>query len=168
MPILSRPPLPVGLSGRAFSVALQPPICLAPIASSLPAAIPMVTGNERFAECEAPLLLARAHFNLVGARLGCARHGHFTKLYFAGFPAACNVVAFLFCLLDSPVWLNVAVTIFLSVITVVPVTFLHSFRGRRLRAVNVAATIVWLFSAVFLVVFAPAMPTFPAALWWAP
>ena len=88
------------------------------------------------------------------------------ELYFAGFPAAWNLVALYFYLLHSPVWLNVVVTIFLSAITVVPITFLHPFRVRRLRVANVSATVVWLAATVFLVIASPSMPTLVAVVWW--
>lgn len=87
--------------------------------------------------------------------------------YFAGFPAAWNVVAVYFYLLDTPVWLNAAVTVTLSVLTVVPITFLHPFRVRRLRLPNVAATVVWLVGTVLLVWASPAMPWLVSGMWWA-
>ena len=88
------------------------------------------------------------------------------ELYFAGFPAAWNLVALYFYVLHSPVWLNAGVTIFLAMITVVPITFLHPFRVRRLRAANVSATVVWLAATVFLVIVSPSMVTPVAVVWW--
>lgn len=88
------------------------------------------------------------------------------ELYFSGFPAAWNLVALFFYLLGSPVWLNVVVTVFLSIMTLVPVTFLHPFRVRRLRKSNVSATLVWFATTVILVILSPFMPPLPAILWW--
>lgn len=86
--------------------------------------------------------------------------------YFAGFPAAWNVVAVYFYLLATPVWLNIALTLFFSVITIVPITFLHPFRVRRLWVVNVIATAIWLATTVVLVVVSPLMPLVVAGFWW--
>ncbi len=86
--------------------------------------------------------------------------------YFTGFPAAWNVVAVCFFLLHPPLWLNIVVIVYLSVITVAPVTFLHPFRVRRLRVLNVIAATLWLGSTVTLVALAPLMPVLVSIMWW--
>jgi phosphatidylcholine synthase len=54
-----------------------------------------------------------------------------------------NAVAFyLFVLKPSP-WLTAAVIMILAVLTFVPFKFLHPFRVKRLRAVTLAALLLW-------------------------
>lgn len=86
--------------------------------------------------------------------------------YFTGFPAAWNVVAVYFFVLQPPVWLNIAVTLYLAAITIVPITFLHPFRVVRLRIPNVVATTIWLGSTVTLVALAPLRPAAVEVVWW--
>ena len=86
--------------------------------------------------------------------------------YFTGFPAAWNIVAVYFFVLNPPLWLNIAVTIYLSAITIVPITFLHPFRVKRLRIFNVVATTLWLGSSVTLVALAPVTPVSVSIIWW--
>ncbi len=89
-----------------------------------------------------------------------------SEWYFVGFPAAWNVVAVYFYLLNAPVLFNQLVTGLFAVITLLPLTFLHPFRVRRLRLANTVATAVWLVTTVALVAVAPAMPLWLAIVWW--
>jgi phosphatidylcholine synthase len=56
--------------------------------------------------------------------------------YFRGFPAVWNVVAFFFFLLRPGPWVAGFVVAALSVLTFVPIVFVHPFRVPRLRAVG--------------------------------
>jgi phosphatidylcholine synthase len=63
--------------------------------------------------------------------------------YFRGFPALWNAAAFYLFLLKPVPWLAVVIVVVLAVLTFVPFKFLHPMRVARLRAVNVAAVILW-------------------------
>jgi phosphatidylcholine synthase len=63
--------------------------------------------------------------------------------YFRGFPALWNAVAFYLFVLKPAPWLTAAVIVVLAVLTFVPFKFLHPFRVTRLRAVTLAALLLW-------------------------
>jgi phosphatidylcholine synthase len=63
--------------------------------------------------------------------------------YFRGFPALWNAAAFYLFLLKPAPWLAAAIVVALAVLTFTPFKFLHPMRVARLRAVNVAAVILW-------------------------
>jgi phosphatidylcholine synthase len=72
--------------------------------------------------------------------------------YFRGFPALWNAAAFYLFMLKLPPGANAAVVAALAVLSFAPFKFLHPFRVRRLRAVSIAAVIVWAVLAVIAVV----------------
>jgi phosphatidylcholine synthase len=63
--------------------------------------------------------------------------------YFRGFPTLWNAVAFYLFVLKLPPALAAATVVLLAVATFLPFKFLHPMRVRRLRAVNIAAVIIW-------------------------
>jgi phosphatidylcholine synthase len=63
--------------------------------------------------------------------------------YFRGFPALWNGAAFYLFLLKLPPWLNLAIVVALLLLTFAPFKFLHPFRVRRLRPLNIAAVLIW-------------------------
>ena len=63
--------------------------------------------------------------------------------YFRGFPALWNAVAFYLFVLKPAPWLTAAVIVVLAVLTFVPFKFLHPFRVTWLRAVTLAALLLW-------------------------
>lgn len=63
--------------------------------------------------------------------------------YFLGFPAIWNLVAFYLFLLRPDPWIGFAAILLLAVSTFVPVPFIHPFRVRRFRTVNMLALAVW-------------------------
>jgi phosphatidylcholine synthase len=63
--------------------------------------------------------------------------------YFRGFPALWNLVAFYLFLLKPAPSIAATVVACLAVLTFVPFKFLHPVRVARLRALNLAALIVW-------------------------
>lgn len=63
--------------------------------------------------------------------------------YFRGFPALWNAAAFYLFLLKPAPWLAAAVIVVLALLTFTPFKFLHPMRVARLRAVNVAAVLLW-------------------------
>lgn len=82
--------------------------------------------------------------------------------YFVGFPAAWNIVAVMLWVLHTPDWLNVAATLVLTVLTLVPTHYVHPVRVRRFRAFNIAAVGVWIATTAWLLVVHPVHPLLPA------
>jgi len=71
------------------------------------------------------------------------RHAKTKDNFFAGFPAAWNMIVLCFYLLQPPGWLAVLVVAVCAVLTFVPVTFIHPFRVRAYRRVTLAITGLW-------------------------
>jgi phosphatidylcholine synthase len=63
--------------------------------------------------------------------------------YFRGFPTLWNVAAFYLFLLEPAPWLAALLVALLAVATFLPFKFLHPFRVERLRALNIAAVVLW-------------------------
>ena len=66
-----------------------------------------------------------------------------TDNYFVGFPAAWNIVAVMMWVLALSGWLNIALTILLSILTLVPTHYVHPARVARVPAGKIAARGVW-------------------------
>lgn len=62
---------------------------------------------------------------------------------FRGFPAVWNVAAFYLFILEPPPWAGAAGIAILAVLTFVPLRFVHPFRVRRLRALNLMLLALW-------------------------
>jgi phosphatidylcholine synthase len=104
---------------------------LLPVALALPAAvIIVVTGALYFAD----------------------RDMKTSDNYFRGFPALWNAAAFYLFLLKPAPWLAAAIVVALAVLTFTPFKFLHPMRVARLRAVNVAAVVLWSALALIAVI----------------
>ncbi|WP_025126368.1 phosphatidylcholine synthase [Pseudomonas sp. PH1b] len=87
--------------------------------------------------------------------------------YFQGFPAAWNVVALCFYLLDPGPWASLLSIFALALLTATRVQFLHPFRVRKWMALNIIVTFVWLFSGALLVLSHPARSPSVMGLWLA-
>jgi phosphatidylcholine synthase len=72
--------------------------------------------------------------------------------YFRGFPTLWNAAAFYLFLLRPAPWLTAAIVAALAVITFVPIKFLHPIRVARLRALNIAALLLWSVLALVAIV----------------
>lgn len=70
--------------------------------------------------------------------------------YFRGFPAMWNLVVNIMFVLQSRPTVNVVVVILLSVLTVVPVKFMHPIRVRDFRHVTIPILVVWLGAMIYL------------------
>ena len=57
--------------------------------------------------------------------------------YFVGFPAAWNCVAIVMYVLQTPAWVNIAATIFLAIMTLVPLHYTHPARVKRFQIPNI-------------------------------
>jgi phosphatidylcholine synthase len=71
--------------------------------------------------------------------------------YFRGFPALWNVAAFYLFLLKLPPWLGALAVLALAALTFVPIHVVHPIRISHMRAITVAALMVWALLAVVAV-----------------
>jgi phosphatidylcholine synthase len=71
--------------------------------------------------------------------------------YFRGFPALWNVAAFYLFLLKLPPWLGALAVVALAALTFVPFHVVHPLRISHMRAITVAALMVWALLAVIAV-----------------
>jgi phosphatidylcholine synthase len=71
--------------------------------------------------------------------------------YFRGFPALWNIAAFYLFLLKLPPWLAAIVVAMLVALTFVPFHVVHPVRIAHLRALSMAAILVWTALALFAV-----------------
>lgn len=90
-----------------------------------------------------------------------------TDNYFVGFPAAWNVVAVYFYVLDLHPWVNLVTVLVLAALTLTRMKFLHPFRVRQFMPLNIAVTFVWLISSGLLIVQQPADLPILLGLWFA-
>ncbi|MEG3079481.1 CDP-alcohol phosphatidyltransferase family protein [Halomonas sp. 5021] len=75
--------------------------------------------------------------------------------YFVGFPAAWNIAAAYFYILDFPPFLTFATIAFLAILTVTRMKFLHPFRVRLFMPLNIAVTLAWCACTTSLVLSTP-------------
>lgn len=72
--------------------------------------------------------------------------------YFRGFPAIWNIAAFYIILLAPPAWVAVLFVGVLTVLTFLPVPFIHPVRVVRFRRLNLCLLVLWSFLAVVAIV----------------
>ena len=82
-----------------------------------------------------------------------------TDYYFVGFPAAWNIVALMFYVLQTPAVFNIIVTLIFVVLTLVPTHYAHPARVKRFRALNIGAVAVWFLATCWLVAIYPHRPS---------
>lgn len=70
--------------------------------------------------------------------------------YFIGFPAMWNLVVNVMFVLQSRPTINLVVVIVLSILTVVPVKFIHPIRVRDFRSITLPVLVIWLSTMVYL------------------
>ncbi|WP_347709758.1 phosphatidylcholine synthase [Halomonas llamarensis] len=75
--------------------------------------------------------------------------------FFVGFPAAWNIAAIYFYILDFPPLITFASIAFLAILTVTRMKFLHPFRVRLFMPLNIVVTLVWFVCATSLVLSTP-------------
>jgi len=68
-------------------------------------------------------------------------------LWFRGLPACWNVVVFYLFAFRPPAWATLAVLLVGAALMFAPIAGVHPLRVRRLRALTIAATLLWLASA---------------------
>ena len=70
--------------------------------------------------------------------------------YFSGFPALWNLVVLYFHLLGTSELINIAVVLFLSVFTFIPIKYVHPMRVLSLRKTTIMMTCFWCLTTVYL------------------
>ena len=75
--------------------------------------------------------------------------------YFSGFPALWNIVVLYFYILNTNVYVNLIVIIFLSVLTFIPIKFVHPLRVKKLRNITIFCTVIWSATTLKLITALP-------------
>tara|TARA_B100000686_G_C16577259_1_gene856164 strand:- start:42 stop:785 length:744 start_codon:yes stop_codon:yes gene_type:complete len=80
--------------------------------------------------------------------------------YFSGFPALWNIVVLYFFILNTMVIINLIVIIILSILTFIPVKFVHPLRVKKYRNMTIFFTIIWSATTLKLVTTSPEISLF--------
>jgi len=80
--------------------------------------------------------------------------------YFSGFPALWNIVVLYFYILNTNQYINLIVVIFLSILTFIPIKFVHPLRVKKLRNITIFCTIIWSATTLKLVTTFPEINLF--------
>ena len=80
--------------------------------------------------------------------------------YFSGFPALWNIVVLYFYILNTNEYINLIVIIFLSILTFIPIKFVHPLRVKKLRNITIFCTIIWSATTLKLVTTFPEINLF--------
>ena len=80
--------------------------------------------------------------------------------YFSGFPALWNIVVLYFYILNTNLYINLIVIIFLSILTFIPIKFVHPLRVIKLRNITIFFTIIWSATTLKLVTTIPEINLF--------
>ncbi len=75
--------------------------------------------------------------------------------YFNGFPALWNIVVLYFYILNTNLYINLIVIILLSILTFIPIKFVHPLRVKKLRNITIFCTIIWSATTLKLVTTFP-------------
>ena len=75
--------------------------------------------------------------------------------YFSGFPALWNIVVLYFYILNTNQYINLIIIIFLSILTFIPIKFVHPLREKKLRNITIFCTIIWSATTLKLVTTIP-------------
>ena len=75
--------------------------------------------------------------------------------YFSGFPALWNIVVLYFYILNTNQYINLIVIILLSILTFIPIKFVHPLRVKKLRNITIFCTIIWSATTLKLITTLP-------------
>jgi len=75
--------------------------------------------------------------------------------YFVGFPAVWNLPVLYFHVLQTDLWVNLAVIVFFALLTFVPMKVVHPLRVVDWRAITLPMTILWAATSLYLVLISP-------------
>lgn len=85
--------------------------------------------------------------------------------YFVGFPAVWNVVVLYFYVLDTGWLVNLVSVIALSILTFIPVKFVHPLRVAHWRIITIPVTILWAAMTLILVFISKDNSYYKIGLW---
>ena len=75
--------------------------------------------------------------------------------YFSGFPALWNIVVLYFYILNTYLYINLIIIILLSILTFIPIKFVHPLRVKKLRNITIFCTIIWSATTLKLITTLP-------------
>ncbi len=78
-----------------------------------------------------------------------------SDFYFVGFPAVWNLPVLYFHVLQTDLWINLAVIIILAMLTFVPMKVVHPLRVVEWRIITVPMTVLWAATSLRLVLISP-------------
>ena len=84
--------------------------------------------------------------------------------YFSGFPALWNIVVLYFYILNTNVYINLIIVIFLSVVTFIPIKFVHPLRVKKLRNITIFCTITVGLKILICHIHQPIISTIPTPI----
>ncbi|OKL46468.1 hypothetical protein BSR29_06205 [Boudabousia liubingyangii] len=114
-----------------------------------------------------PLALAMAIIVAASSMFCYANKGmKATDNYFVGFPAAWNIVAIYFYVLGTGSVFNIIATIIIVILTLSPLAFVHPLRVKTWMPLNIAVTVTWLVTTVFLLATVGQSYLIVKILWW--
>ncbi len=76
-----------------------------------------------------------------------------SDFYFSGFPALWNVVIIYFYILETEPFTNLLIICALSILTFIPIKYLHPFRVKHLRRLSLFVLLIWMLTTIIIVYF---------------
>tara|TARA_E500000081_G_C6108780_1_gene341546 strand:+ start:542 stop:1222 length:681 start_codon:yes stop_codon:yes gene_type:complete len=76
-----------------------------------------------------------------------------SDFYFSGFPALWNVVIIYFYILETEPFTNLLIICTLSILTFIPIKYLHPFRVKHLRRLSLFVLLIWMLTTIIIVYF---------------
>ena len=98
-------------------------------------------------------LILSALILIVSCYTFANNHIKTTDFYFSGFPALWNVVILYFYILDTELVTNLLIICALSILTFIPIKYLHPFRVKHLRRLSLFALSIWILTTLIIVYF---------------
>ena len=98
-------------------------------------------------------LILSALILIVSCYTFANNHIKTSDFYFSGFPALWNVVILYFYILDTELVTNLLIICALSILTFIPIKYLHPFRVKHLRRLSLFVLSIWILTTVIIVYF---------------
>ena len=98
-------------------------------------------------------LILSALILIVSCYTFANNHIKTSDFYFSGFPALWNVVILYFYILDTELVTNLLIICALSILTFIPIKYLHPFRVKHLRRLSLFTLSIWILTTVIIVYF---------------
>ena len=98
-------------------------------------------------------LILSALILIVSCYTFANNHIKTSDFYFSGFPALWNVVILYFYILDTELVTNLLIICALSILTFIPIKYLHPFRVKHSRRLSLFVLSIWILTTVIIVYF---------------